>query len=182
MSNLSKTILKLAGWKTLTTVADPPKSVICVAPHTSNWDYIIGQLYYWSENRTANFLIKKSWFKFPFGTLFRKLGGVPVDRSRNASTVEQMVAEFEQRSIFHLAVTPEGTRKQVKRWKMGFYHIAVAANVPIQLAYIDYGKKEIGITKMIMPSGNEQADMQEIYKYFENRTARHPVNFYLPQK
>ncbi|MDR1652296.1 MAG: lysophospholipid acyltransferase family protein [Prevotellaceae bacterium] len=180
MPNLSKLILKIAGWTTVTTVAEPPQSIVCVAPHTSNWDYILGQLYYWSENRTAHFLIKKSWFKFPFGTLFRKLGGVPVDRSRNTSTVEQMIAEFKRRPAFHLAITPEGTRKRVKKWKMGFYNIALAAKAPIQLAYIDYKKKEIGITKIIVPSGNVQADMNEIYKYFEKRTALHPKNFYVP--
>jgi len=181
MLKISKFLLRIAGWKTVTTVPEPPKSVICVAPHTSNWDYILGQLYYWSENRKANFLIKKSWFKFPFGALFRKLGGVPVDRSQKTSTVEQMVYEFETRPVFHLAITPEGTRKRVKKWKMGFYHIALAAAVPIQLAYLDYKKKELGITKIVIPSGDENADMQKIYNYFENRTARYPENFYLPK-
>lgn len=182
MFNFSRFILKIAGWKTVTSVPEPPKSIVCVAPHTSNWDYIIGQLYYWSENRKANFLIKKSWFKFPFGLLFRKLGGVPVDRSHNVSMVEQMVSEFNNRRTFHLAITPEGTRKYVKKWKMGFYHIANTAKVPIQLAYIDYKKKEIGITKIIVPSCNKQADMNEIYKYFKNITARFPEKFYLPNK
>jgi len=56
-----------------------------------------------------------------------------------------MVEEFEKRKSFHLAITPEGTRGLVSKWKMGFYHIALKANVPIQLAYIDYGKKELGI-------------------------------------
>jgi 1-acyl-sn-glycerol-3-phosphate acyltransferase len=181
MPNFSKFLLKIAGWKTVTTVIEPPKSVICVAPHTSNWDYILGQLYYWSENRKASFLIKKSWFKFPFGAIFRKLGGIPVDRSHSNSTVEQMVGEFENRTVFHLAITPEGTRKHVKRWKMGFYHIALAAKVPIQLAFFDYKKKELGITKILIPSGNEQEDMQEIYKYFENRTARFPEKFHIPE-
>jgi 1-acyl-sn-glycerol-3-phosphate acyltransferase len=127
-------------------------------------------------------LIKKSWFKFPFGALFRKLGGVQVDRSRNDSTVEQMVTEFNRRTTFHLAITPEGTRKRVKKWKMGFYHIALATHVPIQLAYIDYAKKEVGITKMLTPTGDEQADMREIYKFFENRTAKYTENFYLPKE
>lgn len=181
MSNFSKSLLKIAGWTCVTTVHEPKKSVICVAPHTSNWDYVLGQLYYWSQGRKAKFLIKKSWFVFPLGAIFRALGGVPVDRSAKSSTVEQMVAEFEKHENFHLAITPEGTRKLVKKWKMGFYHIAIAANVPIQLAYFDYKKKELGITKLLAPTGNEQEDMKEIYKYYENKTGRFPDNFYLPK-
>ena len=181
MANFSKFLLRIAGWKTFTTIDEPPKSIICVAPHTSNWDYVLGQLYYWSIHRKAQFLIKKSWFKFPFGAIFRALGGIPVDRSGTSSMVEQMVREFEKRDIFHLAITPEGTRKKVRKWKMGFYHIATTANVPVELAFFDYKKKEIGITKVLIPSGNQQEDMQEIYKYFENRTARFPEKFHLPQ-
>ncbi|MCL2597776.1 MAG: lysophospholipid acyltransferase family protein [Paludibacter sp.] len=182
MSNFSKILLKLAGWTTITTKGEPPKSVICVAPHTSNWDYILGQLFYWSEGRKAKFLIKKTWFKFPFGAIFRALGGIPVDRSSKSSIVEQMVTEFEKHEIFHLAITPEGTRKLVKKWKMGFYHIAATANVPIELAYFDYRKKELGITEILIPTGDEKKDMEKIYKYFENRTARFPENFYLPKQ
>lgn len=181
MAKFSKFLLKLAGWKTITTFESPAKSVICVAPHTSNWDYIIGQLYYWSGGKKGSFLIKNSWFVFPFGIIFKKLGGVPVDRSKKTSVTQQMVNEFNNRDSFQLAITPEGTRKKVRRWKMGFYHIALEANVPIQLAFIDYKKKEVGITKMIYPSGNEAEDMIVIYDYYKDVTACHPDKFYLPK-
>ena len=61
MQKLSRWILRIAGWKLTLTTAEPPKSVVCVAPHTSNWDFIIGKLSYWAVNRQSSFLIKKSW-------------------------------------------------------------------------------------------------------------------------
>jgi 1-acyl-sn-glycerol-3-phosphate acyltransferase len=180
MGNLSKLILKIAGWHTVTTLPEPHKSVVCVAPHTSNWDYIMGQLFYWSEGRQSAFMIKKSWFVFPFGLIFRKLGGVPVDKTGKQTVTKTVVDMFRNRDKFHIAITPEGTRKRVKRWKSGFYQIAKEANVPIQLAYIDYKKKEIAIKEIIFPSEDEKADFQRIYDYFRDVTACHPENFYLP--
>ena len=179
MRKLSKFILKLFGWKTTITLPNPPKSIICVAPHTSNWDFILGYLFYWAVDRKASFLIKKSWFVFPFGILFRKIGGVPVNRSRASSVTQQMTDEFLARETFHLAITPEGTRSLVKKWKMGFYHIACKANVPIQLAKIDYKKKELSITEIFYPTGNEAADLEVIQNYYKDANARFPEKFYL---
>lgn len=179
MQKLSQWILKLFGWKAYVTVAEPPKSVICVAPHTSNWDFPIGELSYLSLGRKSSFLIKKSWFFFPMGQLFTALGGVPVDRSKRTSVTQQMADEFAKREKFHLAVTPEGTRSLVAKWKMGFYHIAVQANVPIQLAYIDYAKKELAIKEVFYPTGDEKTDLEKIQEYYKNVHAKFPEKFNL---
>ena len=179
MQKLSKLILKIAGWKVNATVAEPQKSVICVAPHTSNWDFPIGKLAYVSLGRKASFLIKDSWFFFPMGYLFTALGGVPVDRTKKNSVTLQMADEFSKRESFHLAVTPEGTRSLAPKWKMGFYHIAVTANVPIQLAYIDYKKKEVAIKAIFQPTGDEIADLEKIQNYYKNINARYPEKFNL---
>jgi 1-acyl-sn-glycerol-3-phosphate acyltransferase len=179
MQKFSQWVFKKLGWKAVVTVPQPTKSVICVAPHTSNWDFIIGKLYYWSLGRKSSFLMKKSWFFFPMGNLLRSTGGVPVDRSKSTSVTHQMAEEFNKRETFHLAITPEGTRSMVKKWKMGFYHIAVKANVPIQLAYIDYAKKEMGITEIIFPSGNEKNDLEKIQNFYKNVSAKHPKNFHV---
>ena len=181
MQKLSKWILKVLGWKTIVTVEEPKKSIICVAPHTSNWDFLIGELYYTALGRKSSFLMKKSWFFFPIGNLLRGLGGIPVDRSKSTSVTDQMAEEFNKRDTLHLAITPEGTRSLVQKWKMGFYHIAVKANVPIQLAYFDYEKKEMGITEIIYPSGNEKADLAKIYDYYKNVEARFPEKFNLSE-
>jgi 1-acyl-sn-glycerol-3-phosphate acyltransferase len=182
MRKLCKWILNSTGWKTYTTVEEPQKSVICVAPHTSNWDFLIGELSYLALGRKASFLIKDSWFIFPFNYLFEALGGVPVDRSKRTSVTQQMVDEFEKREHFHLAITPEGTRSLVHKWKMGFYHIAVQANVPIQLAYIDYGKKELAINEIFYPTGDEIADLAKIQEYYKDVQARFPEKFNLSRK
>ena len=179
--NLSRWILKLAGWKSVYQVEEPAKSVICVAPHTSNWDFIIGKLYYWSLNKKAGFLMKKSWFFFPMGYLFRAMGGVPIDRSKRTSVTQQMVEEFNRRSVFHLAITPEGTRKPRAEWKKGFYYIAKGARVPIQLAYLDFGKKEMGITEVFYPTDDEEADFKHIFNYYKGVVAKKPENFIIPE-
>lgn len=178
---ISRLILKLAGWKSVLTTEEPDKSILCVAPHTSNWDFIIGKLFYWSIDRKTSFLIKKSWFAFPFGIMFRAMNGIPVDRSRNNSVVQQMVEEFAKREKMHLAITPEGTRQLNKRWKLGFYHIAVGAKVPIQLAYINYKNKEMGIKEVFFPTGDEKTDLQHIYDYYKkNGVAKFPERFAVP--
>ena len=168
----------MAGWKAVVSVMEPAKSVICIAPHTSNWDFPIGKLFYWILNRKSFFLMKSSWFFWPMGPLLRSMGGFPVDRTKRTSVTDQMAEEFQRRETFHLAVTPEGSRSLVKKWKMGFYYIAVKAGVPIQLAYIDYAKKEMGITAIIYPSGDEAADLAKIQAFYQDVTPLHPENFY----
>jgi 1-acyl-sn-glycerol-3-phosphate acyltransferase len=177
MKKISLWIFKIAGWKAIVTVDEPAKSVICVAPHTSNCDFLIGKLYYWSLGRKSGFLMKKSWFFFPVGSILRSMDGIPVDRSKSTSVTDQVAEEFSKHDKFHVAITPEGTRSLVKKWKMGFYHIAVKANVPIQLAYIDYQKKEMGITGIIYSSGDEKADMVKVREFYKNVTAKHPEKF-----
>ncbi|MCD8194185.1 MAG: lysophospholipid acyltransferase family protein [Tannerellaceae bacterium] len=175
--SLSKALLKLAGWKIGPWVEDIPKCVICVAPHTSNWDFILGKLFYNAIGYNAKFLIKKEWFFFPFNLIFGGLGGVPVDRKKNTSVTDQMVQEFERRTTFHLAITPEGTRKKALEWKKGFYYIALNAHVPILLAYLDYGKKEVGLKTVFYPTGNIEEDMHTMRSYYRGVTARHPDQF-----
>ncbi len=177
MQKFSRLILKLAGWKAIVTVDEPKKSVICVAPHTSNWDFLVGKFGYWALNRDASFLMKKSWFFFPMNLLFKAMGGVPIDRSKKNSVTQQMVDLFNSRDTFHLAITPEGTRSLVDKWKMGFYHIAQGAGVPIQLAYLDYKKKEVGITETFYPTGNEEEDLIKIQAFFKYVTPRFPEKF-----
>ena len=176
-SLLSKWMLRLAGWRKGPMGEYVPKCVICVAPHTSNWDLVVGKLIYTSIGRKVHFLIKKEWFFFPLNLFFKWMGGIPVDRSRKTSVTDQMARELSRRPSFHLAVAPEGTRKMAEEWKRGFYYIALKANVPILLAYIDYLKKEAGVKAIFYPTGNAEADINAIKAYYRGVTARHPRNF-----
>jgi 1-acyl-sn-glycerol-3-phosphate acyltransferase len=153
--------------------------VVCAAPHTSNLDLFIGKLFYGTIGGKTSFMMKKEWFFFPLGLLFKAAGGIPVNRGRKTSLVDQMVAVFRTKKKFHLAITPEGTRKANPNWKKGFYHIALKAQVPIVLVGIDYGKKTISAGKSIFPSGDIDKDMREIKLYYKNFKGRHPEYFTL---
>lgn len=179
MRIISRLALRVLGWKTVVDIDEPSKSVICVAPHTSNLDFIFGKLAYVSLGRKASFLIKKSWFFFPMNIFFNAVGGVAIDRSKKNSVTDQMAEEFARRGKFHLAITPEGTRSHVHEWKMGFYFIAQKANVPIQLAYIDYAKKEVGIKALFWPTGNAEADLVAIQEYYKGVKGKFPHKFNL---
>src|SRR5690554_2414834 len=102
MQKISKLILAIAGWKVNISVPEPPKSVICVAPHTSNWDFIIGKLCYWALDRESSFMMKKSWFIFPFKYILSAMGGVPIDRSRKTSVTDQIAEKFRNSEKFHI--------------------------------------------------------------------------------
>ena len=174
---ISGALLRLAGWKIGQVCEDVPKCVICVAPHTSNWDFVVGKLCYTALGRNAGFLIKKEWFFFPFNLFFSWLGGVPVDRNKHTSVTDQMVEEFNKRRAFQLAITPEGTRKRTDTWKRGFYYIAQKAQVPIMIAYFDYAKKEAGFKNVFYPTGDAEKDIRTIREYYRGVTACHPENF-----
>ena len=175
---LCKTILyKWMGWQVEVTESTPDKCIICVAPHTSNWDFVIGELYYGSIGLTSNFLMKKEWFFLPLGALFRRIGGIPVERSRHTSLTDQMAEKAIKAKRFSLAVTPEGTRSLARQWKRGFYFIALKANLPILLYAIDYPNKRIVCKKTLVPSGDVEADMCTIMNYYSNYQGKHPEKF-----
>lgn len=154
------------GWRVDVTVPKRDKCILCVAPHTSNWDFILGELYYTSIGRKAGFLMKKEWFKGPLGTLFRRIGGIPVFRSKQVSLTDQLASAAQESAYFNLAVTPEGTRSRVETWKRGFYYIALKAGIPIQLYVIDAKHKTVRCTKEIFPTGDVETDMRTIMDYY----------------
>lgn len=170
------------GWKINSVIpAGMKKCVIAAAPHTSNWDFVLGRLAYWDMGIKAKFLIKKEVFRFPFKWLIIKMGGIPVDRKKSNKMVEQVVELFHQSDSFYLVITPEGTRKPVKHWKKGFYYIALNAGVPIALGYVDYARKEGGVGKVIIPNGNIDEQMKEIMEFYRDKTAKHPEKFFVAE-
>ncbi len=168
---------RLLGWKYVMTVPFHDKCVICVAPHTTNWDLIMGKLFYGALGRKACFMMKKEWFVFPLGFLFKAIGGIPVNRKRKNSLVDQMTERFASSRWFNLAITPEGTRKANAEWKKGFYYIALKAGVPILLFGIDYPSRTITCTRSLVPSGDIETDMREIKRYYKAFRGKNPRNF-----
>ncbi len=178
--NIWKFLLDLFHWKVKITAPRRNKCVICVAPHTSNWDFILGLFAYKSLGRNANFLMKKFWFFFPLKYLLESLGGIPVARNnKKGSLTESVISLFKERDYVNLAVTPEGTRSKTEKWKTGFLYIAYGADVPIQLGVIDYKNKEIIIEDEYEPTGDVEKDMEAIRAYYSKFTeaARYPEKF-----
>ncbi len=178
--NIWGKILKMAGWTVDITAPRRDKCVICVAPHTSNWDFILGIAAYYSLGRKANFLMKKFWFFFPLKYLLKALGGIPVPpKKTNGSITENVVRLFNTHPYVNLAVTPEGTRSRREKWRTGFLYIAYATHVPIQLGIIDYANKHIIIKDEFVPSGDIDKDMRYVKDFYApfKDAAKYPDKF-----
>lgn len=172
-------LINLIGWKTDVTVPTRKKTIICVAPHTSNWDFLIGLIAYRSMGRKAEFLMKEFWFFFPLKYLLKALGGIPVKRSASQSLTTQLIEKFNASQQLTIAITPEGTRKPVENWRSGFIRIAYEAKIPIQLGVIDYRNKLVFIRKEYIPTSNFDEDMKEIRYYYSKFKdyAKYPDKF-----
>lgn len=178
--NIWGRLLKWAGWKVDITAPFRNKCVICVAPHTSNFDFILGLFAYKSLGREANFLMKDFWFFFPLKYILNALGGIPVYRGKNKGDLtRQIVERFDNCEYMNLAVTPEGTRSKTGKWRTGFLYIAYGAHVPVQLGIIDYNNKVVRINYDFFPTGdieNDMAKVKEFYSGYKN-AARYPEKF-----
>lgn len=185
MSFLSKLYLKATGWNI---DPNPPKElqgqcVIICAPHTSNWDFPITLAIMNVLKVKARYAIKKEIMGFPFGPILKALGGLSIDRrpkkegEKKQSTVQAIAELFQKDQPLCLMIAAEGTRSLRKEWKTGFYYIALQANVPICLGYLDYEKKMGGFGKVVYPSGNLEKDMAEIMSFFIDKKGKHPQKF-----
>lgn len=174
-----KLSLKLMGWKVLNGVAPANKAILVGVPHTSGWDFVISYLYYTSVGGKAYFVIKKEFFFWPMGLLLKKLGGLPIDRTRGVSVIKQIIQESNSRETMHLAITPEGTRKLTKRWKAGFHTIAKTTGATVYLALFDYGRKEVGWVKEFELTNDADADIRRMKAFYREYglVARHPELF-----
>ena len=165
------------GWTADVTEDHPDKFIICLAPHTSNWDFILGLLYSRSIGMKINFLMKKEWFFWPLGPIFKSLGGIPVYRQKKTSMTDAMAETAKKSDQFRLCITPEGTRSKTAEWKKGFYFIALKAGLPILLYGVDYEKKLISCKKTVIPIGDVETDMRDIKLYFKDFKGKKPENF-----
>ena len=168
---------KVLGWKARVSIPDFDKCIFCAAPHTTNWDLLVGKLFISAIGRESGFMMKKEWFFFPLGILFRWMGGIPVHRDTHTSLVDQIICQAKDSKKFHLAITPEGTRSPNPNWKKGFYYIALGVGIPIVLVGIDYEKKCICAEKYLYASGDIDKDMREIKLYFKPFKGKHPERF-----
>lgn len=178
MKKISRIILKILGWTVECGCPEGNKFIIIQAPHTSLWDFVYGWLFSRAINIKPKFLIKSKYFFWPLGPILKMLGGVPVYPSKDKRFVSELVNQIQTSKSFILAITPEGTRKKVKRWKTGFYEISRATGLPILLTKIDYSNKKMHLGNIFYPTGDMQGDMRKIQGYFRASWAKHPEKYY----
>ncbi|MGH0037064.1 MAG: lysophospholipid acyltransferase family protein [Myxococcota bacterium] len=177
IERLARAFLRGTGWETEGGRPLQDRFVLIAAPHTSNWDlaYLLAM--------ASTFELRISWmgkstlFRGPMGSVMRRLGGVPVERSRRTNMVDALADEFARRDQLALVVPAEGTRSYTAHWKSGFYHIARTANVPIVMGYLDYTRKRGGFGPALLPTGDIRADMDQIRDFYGDKQGKYPECF-----
>ena len=166
--------LRLMRWRVVGDFPDLKKFVIIVAPHTSNWDFVVGLFCDLALDLDAVWLAKHTIFIGPFGTWLKSLGGIPVVRSASHNVVSQVAAEFARRDQMVLAVAPEGTRSKVEEWKSGYWHIARAAGVPIVPVGLDFGRRAAVIGPLRFTTASLEQDETVLKAFFADITPKNP--------
>ena len=174
---LSKIIFNFLGWEVIGTSQYPQKCIVIAAPHTSNWDFLIGRCYGYIIGIKPKYLIKSSFFIPVLGAFFRWNGAIPVNRDSQNNIVNQLVERFNNSDDFILGIAPEGTRSRVDKWKTGFYHIAHKAKVPILLLAMDFKTKKIGVINSIITTGDIDHDMLFIQNQFKDLKGKVPEKY-----
>jgi 1-acyl-sn-glycerol-3-phosphate acyltransferase len=174
LKTVARGLLKLVGWTVIEPAGRPPRAVLVAYPHTSNWDGVYALLVKLAIGLPAHWVGKDTLFRWPLGGIMRRLGGIPIDRSAPQGFVAQMIAEFTNRPSLLLVIAPEGTRSLTKGWKSGFYRIALAAKVPVALAFVDYTKREAGILTYLTLTGDPATDIAAIATHYAGRVGKHP--------
>jgi 1-acyl-sn-glycerol-3-phosphate acyltransferase len=167
-------LLRLFGWKSSFVWPPEPKGIIVVYPHTSNWDFPIGLTFRIANDLPANWIGKTEMFPKPFRGILERLGGIPVDRSRSRGFVDALVQEFRRRDWMWVCITPEGTRSHTDHFKTGFYQLALAADVPVALAYIDYSTRTVGMDTYVRFTGDVERDLDVIRRFYSTKRGHRP--------
>lgn len=166
---LARTLLRLTGWSVVGEAPTLARCVVIFAPHTSTWDFPLLILVKYAFGGPIHYLGKHTLFRPPFGWLFRATGGIPVVRHERRHFVDEAVRLFEERPSLWLAISPEGTRRKTDHWKSGFYRIALAAKVPVLLAFVDAAKKECGVGELVELSGDVERDLALVRAFYADK-------------
>jgi 1-acyl-sn-glycerol-3-phosphate acyltransferase len=167
-------LLRLFGWRSVLVWPPEPKGVIVVYPHTSNWDFIVGVLFRVGHGLPAHWVGKDTMFFWPLGQLYRRIGGIPVNRRASTGFVDTLLEEYRRRDWMWLAVTPEGTRGHTDHLKSGFYRLALAADIPVGLGYIDYASRTVAIDTYMRFTGDCERDLAALRRFYATKHGRRP--------
>jgi 1-acyl-sn-glycerol-3-phosphate acyltransferase len=169
--------LRMLGWRIDGAVPDVPRCLVVVAPHTSNWDFVAGLAAALALGLRIQYLGKHTIFRWPFRALLRWSGGIPVDRGAPGDISERAAAAMRAADRMFLALSPEGTRHKVERWKTGFHRIALAAGVPIFPVALDYASRTVRLLPLFVPGADAAADIGRLRSLYAPTMARHPDSF-----
>lgn len=172
LQGLGRSMLRFWGWTLEGRVPTDKKILLIAAPHTSNWDWVIGVAGLLALGIRLTYIAKHTLFKGPLGWVMKKTGGVPVDRESAERTVDEIVRQFNQSERLYYAIAPEGTRKQVERWKTGFLRVAYKAKVPVLMVSFDYREKRILIGDCAELSGDIDRDLESVQRYYSQFSGR----------
>ena len=159
---VGRILLRATGWKLTGELPNEPKLMIALAPHTSNWDFVLALSVILGVGIRVSWLAKHSMFIWPFKGLLTRIGGIPVNRNLPEGIVEQAVESFRTHSKQIVAIMPEGTRSKVSRWKTGFLRIAYKAEVPVMTVSLDFPRKLIKIGPLVKLTGAEDVDLETV--------------------
>jgi 1-acyl-sn-glycerol-3-phosphate acyltransferase len=174
--------LWVTRWRTEVELPEDTRWLGILAPHTSYWDFFVLVGAAIKHRVDVRWLGKHTLFRGPFGPLFRWLGGIPVNPTRSGEgRVPQVIDVFEHADELRLAISPEAGLRKVARWRSGFYHIAVGADVPLVLVFIDFATRTAGATEHFRLSGDVEADYQRIRDFYRPLRGRNPERFSLPE-
>ena len=175
---ISRVMLKIIRWRVIGSLPEEQrKYVLIVAPHTSNWDFILFIFTVSVLRLQPSVLIKSSLFIGPLGWFLRYCGAIPVNRTQANSLVDYITGIYTERDEFVLIITPEGTRSANPNWKRGFHHVATKAEVPILVVSVDSTKRVIAIEGLMEPSDDVTADMLKLKQLFDSKSGLKPKNY-----
>ena len=171
---IGRAVLRAMGWHIEGEIPDEPKLVIAVAPHTSNWDFVVGMAAMFALDLRLSFLAKHTLFRGPFAPFMRWVGGIAVDRGSRHGVVGDAVAAFAREERRVLAIAPQGTRRAGARYRSGFIHIALGARVRILLATLDYGARCVRLGPTFTPGEDVEAELARVEAFYANVRGKNP--------
>ena len=174
LQKIGQFFLKITGWKFKGDIPSDDKIILVAGPHTSNWDFFLALAFIYGLNLNVYWIGKHTLFKNGFSKLMRKLGGIPVDRSSPEKLMNEVSNIIDQYQGVIIAISPEGTRRKVRRLKSGFLRIAKQTNSQILLAGIDFKSKSINLGGLFQPSGDTEFDLESVHKFFKQFEGKRP--------
>ena len=162
-----RAVLVGLGWSIEGEMPNLAKAVVIVGPHTSAWDFFIALATVFTLRLRVSFLAKRSLFRGPLGVVMRWLGGIPIDRSASHDFVARAVDRFHRSGELLLGILPDGTRGRTRRWKTGFYYVALGAQVPVVPVYLDFDRKVVGFGQPFDPTGDQESDFSRLGDHFD---------------